>query len=210
MALGALLRVRSPRGEREVPIAQWYKGVGKVDLAHEELLVKIVIPRANCEGYTGHYIKYAMRSAMDIATLGVSCLVKLSADKRTVEEARLAFGVAVTFSIVIGLVQIIFGKCVAAYKIKIQKGTKHSIAPFAWVFVIISLALAFGLPMLNVHLPNAVVMVCYGIAILGLVVAYLYNTPGKNVFLNFGTGLWNTYNMGCRNMQTCFMSVASH
>lgn len=38
-------------------------------------------------------------------------------------------------------------------------------------------------------------MVCYGIAILGLVVAYLYNTPGKNVFLNFGTGLWNTYNM---------------
>ena len=42
---------------------------------------------------------------------------------------------------------------------------------------------------------NAVVMVCYGIAILGLVVAYLYNTPGKNVFLNFGTGLWNTYNM---------------
>ncbi|MCS2855364.1 V-type ATP synthase subunit D [Parabacteroides distasonis] len=100
-----------------------------------------------------------------------------------------------TFSIVIGLVQIIFGKCVAAYKIKIQKGTKHSIAPFAWVFVIISLALALGLPMLNVHLPNAVVMVCYGIAILGLVVAYLYNTPGKNVFLNFGTGLWNTYNM---------------
>ncbi len=100
-----------------------------------------------------------------------------------------------TFSIVIGLVQIIFGKCVAAYKIKIQKGTKHSIAPFAWVFVIISLALAFGLPMLNVHLPNAVVMVCYGIAILGLVIAYLYNTPGKNVFLNFGTGLWNTYNM---------------
>lgn len=77
-----------------MPIAQWYKGVGKVDLAHEELLVKIVIPRANCEGYTGHYIKYAMRSAMDIATLGVSCLVKLSADKRTVEEARLAFGVA--------------------------------------------------------------------------------------------------------------------
>ena len=57
-----------------------------------------------------------------------------------------------TFSIVIGLVQIIFGKCVAAYKIKIQKGTKHSIAPFAWVFVIISLALAFGLPVSYTHL----------------------------------------------------------
>lgn len=94
MALGAVLRVRSPRGEREVPIAQWYKGVGKVDLAHEELLVKIVIPRANCEGYTGHYIKYAMRSAMDIATLGTSVNVRLSPDGKTVERARVAFGVA--------------------------------------------------------------------------------------------------------------------
>ncbi len=100
-----------------------------------------------------------------------------------------------TFSIVIGLVQIIFGKIVAAYKTKIQKGTKYSIAPFAWVFVIVSLALALGLPVMDIHLPQTVITICYGIAALGLVVAYLYNTPGKNVFLNFGTGLWNTYNM---------------
>lgn len=100
-----------------------------------------------------------------------------------------------TFSIVIGLVQIIFGKAVAAYKTKIQKGTKYSIAPFAWVFVILSLALALGLPMLNVQIPAAIATVCYGIAAVGLVVAYLYNSPGKNISLNFGTGLWNTYNM---------------
>lgn len=100
-----------------------------------------------------------------------------------------------TLSIIIGLVQIIFGKAVAAYKTKLQKGVKHSIAPFAWVFVIISLACAFGLPMLNVHLPAAVITLFYVIAGLGLIVAYVYNTPGKNIFLNFGTGLWNTYNM---------------
>lgn len=100
-----------------------------------------------------------------------------------------------TFSIVIGLVQIIFGKTVAAFKTKAQKGTKYSIAPFAWVFVIISLALVFGLPMLNFHLPEIVQQIFFGIAILGLVVAFLYNSPGKNIFLNFGTGLWNTYNM---------------
>lgn len=100
-----------------------------------------------------------------------------------------------TFSIVIGLVQIIFGKTVAAFKMKAQKGIKHSIAPFAWVFVITSLALAFGLPMLNLQLPEIVKTVFIGIAVAGLVVAYLYNSPGKNIFLNFGTGLWNTYNM---------------
>ena len=35
-----------------------------------------------------------MRNAMDIATLGTSVNVRLSADKRTVERARVAFGVA--------------------------------------------------------------------------------------------------------------------
>lgn len=93
-ALDAVMVVRGPAGERKVPISQWYKGVGKVDLAHDELLVKIVIPREHYEGFTGHYIKYAMRNAMDIATLGVSCLVKLSADKQTAETIKLAFGVA--------------------------------------------------------------------------------------------------------------------
>ena len=84
---------------------------------------------------------------------------------------------------------------VTAIKMKAQKGVKYSIAPFAWVFVITALALAFGLPMLNLQLPETVKTVFIGIAVIGLVVAYLYNSPGKNIFLNFGTGLWNTYNM---------------
>ncbi|MEA4955688.1 MAG: xanthine dehydrogenase subunit XdhB [Pseudoflavonifractor sp.] len=94
MAFGAILRVRGSQGEREIPIDGWYQGVGKVALAHDELLVKIIIPKSHYEGWSGHYIKYAMRNAMDIATLGVSCLVKLSADRQTVKELRLAFGVA--------------------------------------------------------------------------------------------------------------------
>ena len=94
VALDAVLRVRGPKGEREVPISEWYLGVGRVALAPDELLVKIVIPYDNYAGYTGHYIKYAMRNAMDIATLGVSCLVKLTDDKKAVDDAALAFGVA--------------------------------------------------------------------------------------------------------------------
>ena len=94
VALDAVLRVRGPRGVREVPISQWYLGAGRVALAPDELLVKLVIPHDNYAGYTGHYIKYAQRSAMDIATLGVSCLVKLTDDKKTVDDAALAFGVA--------------------------------------------------------------------------------------------------------------------
>ena len=94
VALDAVLRARGPRGERDVPISQWYLGVGRVALAPDELLVKIIIPRDNYAGYTGHYIKYAQRNSMDIATLGVSCLVKLTDDRRAVDDAALAFGVA--------------------------------------------------------------------------------------------------------------------
>ena len=84
----------APRASGRLPISQWYQGVGKVALAPYELLVKIVIPYDNYVGYTGHYIKYAQRNAMDIATLGVSCLVKLTSDKKMVDDAALAFGVA--------------------------------------------------------------------------------------------------------------------
>ena len=94
MAFGARMHVQGPGGWRVVPIEGWYKGVGKVDLQPAELLCRIVIPKENFEGWSGNYIKYAQRNAMDIATLGVSCLVRLSEDKGVCEDVRLAFGVA--------------------------------------------------------------------------------------------------------------------
>ena len=100
-----------------------------------------------------------------------------------------------TFSIIIGLVQIVFGKIVAALQTMSQQGTKYGIAPLAWVFTIVAFLCALGLPMLDVQIPETVKTVCYAIGGLGLLVAFLYNSPGKNVFLNIGTGLWNTYNV---------------
>ena len=100
-----------------------------------------------------------------------------------------------TFSIVIGLVQIIFGKTVAAFKRMSEKGTKHGIAPLAWVFIITSLACVFGLPELDIHISKTLEYIFFGIAGLGLLVAFLYNMPGRNIFMNFGNGIWNTYNI---------------
>lgn len=100
-----------------------------------------------------------------------------------------------TLSIVIGLIHIVFGKSVAAYKTMIQKGFKYSLAPWAWVFIIVSLLLVFGLPMLDIHLPQIAIYICYGIAAIGALFALFYNSPGKNPFMNLGSGLWNTYNM---------------
>ena len=65
-----------------------------VDLRPAEIQTAIIIPKAAYEGYYGHYIKYAMRNAMDIATTGCSVNVKLSEDKKTIEDVRIAYGVA--------------------------------------------------------------------------------------------------------------------
>ncbi len=81
------------REKRVIPIQDFYIKAGQVDLKPDELQTAILIPKAAYEGYQGHYIKYAMREAMDIATIGCSVNVKLSADKQTIEDVRIAYGV---------------------------------------------------------------------------------------------------------------------
>lgn len=100
-----------------------------------------------------------------------------------------------TISLVLGIVHILFGKIVAALKKTSQRGIKYGIAPFAWIFVITFGILAFGLPLLNIQLSDTIKNILLGIAGLSLLPALLYNSPGKNIFLNLGSGLWNMYNI---------------
>lgn len=93
-AWDAVIELAGPEGRRLVPIQDFYLRAGVVDLRPGELQTGILIPKRSYEGYQGHYIKYAMREAMDIATLGCSVNVKLSPDKQTIEDARIAYGVA--------------------------------------------------------------------------------------------------------------------
>jgi V/A-type H+-transporting ATPase subunit I len=69
------------------------------------------------------------------------------------------------------------------------------VAPIGWILVIVAAIAAFGLPMLGIALSPMMLNVCNGLIAIGLLVALLYNSPGKNVFLNFGSGLWNAYNI---------------
>lgn len=93
-SLNAQLELQGPDGSRRVEIADFYKGPGRTDRAHNELLVAIRVRKKDYEGFGGHYIKYAQRNAMDIATLGCAVNVKLNPAKDAIEDLRLAFGVA--------------------------------------------------------------------------------------------------------------------
>ena len=93
-AWDAVVELTGQNGIRRLPIRDFYLKAGVVDLKPDEIQTAILIPKAAYEGYFGHYIKYAMREAMDIATTGCSVNVKLSEDKKTIEDARIAYGVA--------------------------------------------------------------------------------------------------------------------
>ena len=93
-AWDAVIELTGKDGIRRLPIADFYLKAGVVDIHPDEIQTGILIPKAAYEGYQGHYIKYAMRNAMDIATTGCSVSVKLSADKTSLSDVRIAYGVA--------------------------------------------------------------------------------------------------------------------
>ena len=92
----AIVELTGRSGIRRLPIKDFYIRAGQVDIRAEEgeIQTAIIIPKASYENCFGHYIKYAMRNAMDIATLGCSVNVRLSPDKKTIERARITYGVA--------------------------------------------------------------------------------------------------------------------
>ncbi len=92
--LNAMLELRSSRGVRIMPIQQFYLSAGKVALQKGEILTAIIIEQSQYINTGGHYIKYAMREAMDIATLSCAVLCRLSDDKRVLEDVRISYGVA--------------------------------------------------------------------------------------------------------------------
>ena len=95
-AYEAIVELTGKNGVRRVPIKEFYLSAGKVDIRVEEgeIQTAILIPKESYENTYGHYIKYGMRNAMEIATLGCSVNVRLSEDKRVVERCRIAYGVA--------------------------------------------------------------------------------------------------------------------
>lgn len=97
-------------------------------------------------------------------------------------------------SLALGVIQIIFAKYIGALKRTKQVGFKHALSSYAWPTLIIAAGLLFGLPMVDITLPQWLEYVLYGFVGICVLLVLFYNSPGKNIFVNFGAGLWDTYN----------------
>lgn len=94
-------------------------------------------------------------------------------------------------SLILGAVQIVFGMILKATNQAIQFGIKYALATIGWIIVLVSTALAF---MLGDLMPMGGTLHLAILAVAAILI-FLLNSPGKNIFLNIGLGLWDSYNM---------------
>ena len=98
-------------------------------------------------------------------------------------------------AVIIGLIQVLFGMVLAGIKAAKLYGWKYGIGKFSWVVALLAAIACFGLPLCGVALPSAITYILYGIMGISVIGIFFLNSPDKNIFMNFGTGLWNTYGM---------------
>ena len=94
-------------------------------------------------------------------------------------------------SLILGAVQIMFGMMLKAVNQTIQFGFKYAVATIGWIVLLLSMAFSTLLPKV-MPMGSTAHWIVLGIS--GVMI-FLFNSPGKNIFLNIGLGLWDTYNM---------------
>jgi len=92
MALGAEVKIVSAKGEKIIPLTQFFTGKGENPnvLKPGEILTEVRIPASN-RGAIGAYEKLRVRDGMDFPMAGVAVRVKRSRDG-AIEQAKIVLG----------------------------------------------------------------------------------------------------------------------
>jgi xanthine dehydrogenase FAD-binding subunit len=92
LVLNAVVTLKGPQGIRQLPLHEFYQGPGRVDLQQAEIMTALRIAPDDYQCWFASYYKYAMRDAMDIATIGCAAACRLEGQR--VAKLRLAYAVA--------------------------------------------------------------------------------------------------------------------
>jgi len=92
LALGAQVKIVSTKGEKVIPLAEFFTGRGEKPnvLKPDEILVEIRIPPSG-HGVAGVYEKLRVREGMDFPMAGVAVMVK-RIPNGTIEQAKVVLG----------------------------------------------------------------------------------------------------------------------
>ncbi len=73
---------------REIPISEFVKGPGKIDLSDEEFIYAVSLK--SLDGYRTYYEKVGRRNAMVISIASIAVAIKMQGN--VIEDARIAYG----------------------------------------------------------------------------------------------------------------------
>ena len=89
IVLGGKLKITNIKGERIIPVEDFFKGPSMSVLSHDELVVEVQVP--NPPASSGMvYIKHTLREAMELAIVGVAVLITLK--DAVCNEIKIALG----------------------------------------------------------------------------------------------------------------------
>jgi V/A-type H+-transporting ATPase subunit I len=99
-------------------------------------------------------------------------------------------------SLIIGGIQIIFGMFIKAFNEAIKGGSvKYAFGTIGWLILIIGAGVSVLLKNTGVLTDESFNYALYAALGVGGVFILLLNNPDRNILINFGGGLWDTYNM---------------
>ncbi len=91
IALGATAVLASKKGERTIPMEEFFAGPGKTTLQDGEILKEIQVPKLPPQS-GGVYLKHGRRKAVDLAVVGVAGLITINKANNHCTDARIVLG----------------------------------------------------------------------------------------------------------------------
>ncbi|MDI6707349.1 MAG: FAD binding domain-containing protein [Bacillota bacterium] len=93
LALDAKLRLVSLKGERVIPIDEFFIAPRKVDVREDEILKEIIIGKfSNAKGWGSHFVKFGKRKSNCIATVNAGAVLGINNNTRKISAVRIAMG----------------------------------------------------------------------------------------------------------------------
>ena len=98
-------------------------------------------------------------------------------------------------SLIIGVIQILYGIFVKAFGIVRRFGWAASLSTWGWLFILVGVGSAYGIgTLLNL---NATIInyMMYAMGGIGVLLVFILNDIKRNPLINVGAGIWDAYNM---------------
>lgn len=111
------------------------------------------------------------------------------------DVAGSSYDLQMVVAIAIGVLHICLAMVIKAIGFTRRFGIAKAISAWGWVILIIGgLTIAAG-ALLSVWDATVTRWAVIAVGVIALLSIFLFNTPGRNPLINFGAGLWDTYNM---------------